>query len=753
MKTVLSIISAILSLAGSSFIIFMYLRFKDIRSFPFKLLTYLSTADLFAAISHFVPSCFLSAVMQEFFFTASFFWVLVISLHSYIFVVKRLKAATKYEIFYHLGSWGIPLLFTLICIFYDAFGPTDSPWCWIDSEFVALRWLLFYIPLIMIMIILCYFTFQITRVLKAKGQDIKLDSTSSNLDKQAASLTIYVIAFVIVRTPSVITRTMGLFTSDNIILSFLSHLHALCSPLQGFVNSLLVLSNPRVRQHVFNKQVRIATQSQRLNPLQIANVSYSITAPPQFVGMGHSTPSDQLTLRIVTFNGGKAPIQREDVLNLVGSDPNHILVLGFQEMEQSLEEIVSYIPQHWGMRIVGSEQLWGIKMVVLVENSLINHVSDVSTDKVSTGKANNLLGNKGAVGVSLKVYSGTLAFVCCHLAARPERNNQRFENIGRIFKCLNLNSNTGVRGVPLDTKFDCLFVLGDLNFRVNVPYDQAVQYANTNAFGALLANDQLKLAIDRNQALTSFEESCITFKPTYKHEVSHGESTQRKYFNKDNQSPSYTDRVLFSQIRNVQIVQREYSSITMPTSDHNAVAFDCDVGVLCPATKSLHYPCLADIQNVGFNEPIVCSGVPNIALEFIADFILKRASTPSKLTSCPSWSNDEMPRVVINGMTPYLLAAKSITVVVRDTNAAVGENAILGTASIPMLECCKKARLGSRGQLIEFSIPVMNAGVAVGMLRISVSLYFFRETSSLNAPQMQANMNLSPQLKRLSSRL
>ena len=75
------------------------------------------------------------------------------------------------------------------------------------------------------------------------------------------------------------------------------------------------------------------------------------------------------------------------------------------------------------------------------------------------------MGNKGACGASLSfVDCSSVAFVSCHLAARPERVKQRNDDYRAICRGLNLG---GDRNLGLPDQFDHVFWLGDLNYRID----------------------------------------------------------------------------------------------------------------------------------------------------------------------------------------------------------------------------------------------------------------------------------------------
>lgn len=99
--------------------------------------------------------------------------------------------------------------------------------------------------------------------------------------------------------------------------------------------------------------------------------------------------------------------------------------------------------------------LWEIALLVFVRRSHAFKINNVESGTVACG-VGDVLGNKGAVGVSLQVaarserlcllsalvavqiHNVPVMFVCSHLAARAERKVQRYENYQKIVRSMRL---------------------------------------------------------------------------------------------------------------------------------------------------------------------------------------------------------------------------------------------------------------------------------------------------------------------------
>ena len=84
-------------------------------------------------------------------------------------------------------------------------------------------------------------------------------------------------------------------------------------------------------------------------------------------------------------------------------------------------------------------------------------------------------------------------------------------------------------------------------------------------FDALLANEQLSLAIQSGDFPPGFSEGQIEFAPTYKIKNNTDEYNMKK------RAPGWTDRILYKSKDNI-LIQHSYDSVnTIKTSDHRPV--------------------------------------------------------------------------------------------------------------------------------------------------------------------------------------
>jgi hypothetical protein len=121
-----------------------------------------------------------------------------------------------------------------------------------------------------------------------------------------------------------------------------------------------------------------------------------------------------------------------------------------------------------------SKHLVGILLSVYVRQELMEHVKDVQVDTVGVGIL-GVGGNKGGVGVRFQLFDSCISVVCSHLAAH--QHNVSGRNSDQITIARKLAFHTG--GAPDRTvrllESDAVFWFGDLNYRIDVPIEQAYE--------------------------------------------------------------------------------------------------------------------------------------------------------------------------------------------------------------------------------------------------------------------------------------
>ena len=156
----------------------------------------------------------------------------------------------------------------------------------------------------------------------------------------------------------------------------------------------------------------------------------------------------------------------------------------------------------------------------------------------------------------------SFCFVGVHMTAQANNVAKRKEDLKRIF-----------RNDMQVLEHDMVFMLGDLNFRVNASWQDAIQQVAKGETRELMQNDQLLLLMSnpRNKLLTGFEEGVVNFKPTFKYIPDSNEFDVGSKGRKKVRVPSWCDRVII-RTNDEPYEQLMYNSLqSLNASDHKPV--------------------------------------------------------------------------------------------------------------------------------------------------------------------------------------
>ncbi|GIL84443.1 hypothetical protein Vretifemale_13061, partial [Volvox reticuliferus] len=266
-----------------------------------------------------------------------------------------------------------------------------------------------------------------------------------------------------------------------------------------------------------------------------------------------------------------------------------------------------------GYFMVASTHMGQIRLLLFARNDVYAAISDVRTSKQATGVA-GVATNKGGVGISLRVWETTIAFVNSHLAAHQDRTRARNNNYRDIIRGLKLDW----QGSNMDvlTAFHHVIWVGDLNYRLDygqqasnptespthADFTALVTEVQQGAFAKLLEVDQLRREIAAKRAFLGFHEGPINFEPSFKmlRRRGHEYNPQR--------SPAYCDRILYRSnlpLKQIRVVSY-FSPSEIATSDHKPVGAVLVVPTVWRTTVDEH-PSGGGIRSQGFSSNLMAS--------------------------------------------------------------------------------------------------------------------------------------------------
>ncbi|PWZ03233.1 hypothetical protein BCV70DRAFT_13708 [Testicularia cyperi] len=174
--------------------------------------------------------------------------------------------------------------------------------------------------------------------------------------------------------------------------------------------------------------------------------------------------------------------------------------------------------------LVIKERMMGCYMAVYVWRGCKDRIRGASRSHVKSGLLAGRVGNKGGVGISVKLGATRLLFVNAHLAAHEDKVALRLANVAKIKAALKVDSflpksDPRSRLEDITEQFDHSFWFGDLNFRIDISRQHADWLMMNKKYDQALAFDQLGKVLKQGDAFKGFDEAPIEFPPTYKYDV------------------------------------------------------------------------------------------------------------------------------------------------------------------------------------------------------------------------------------------
>ncbi|KAF5452812.1 hypothetical protein F2P56_027775 [Juglans regia] len=316
------------------------------------------------------------------------------------------------------------------------------------------------------------------------------------------------------------------------------------------------------------------------------------------------TKRDNVRILVGTWNVGQGRASHDSLMSWLGSVVSDvgIVVIGLQEVDMgagflamsAAKETVglegSAVGQWWLDTIgkaldeastferMGSRQLAGLLISLWVKKNLRPYVGDFDVAAVPCGFG-RAIGNKGGVGVRIRVYDRIMCFVNCHLAAHLEAVNRRNADFDHIYRNMvfsrssnllnnasagvstaahmprntNVGSGNSEEPKPELSQADVVVFLGDFNYRLfGISYDEARDFVSQRCFDWLREKDQLREEMKAGRVFQGMREALIRFPPTYKFErhqagLAGYDSGEKKRI------PAWCDRVIYRDNRSASV--------------------------------------------------------------------------------------------------------------------------------------------------------------------------------------------------------
>ncbi|KAJ4830244.1 hypothetical protein Tsubulata_021205 [Turnera subulata] len=374
------------------------------------------------------------------------------------------------------------------------------------------------------------------------------------------------------------------------------------------------------------------------------------------------TRIENLKILTGTWNVAEGRASRDSLISWLGTAAADagIVVVGLQEVEMGAGVLAmsaanvglegSSVGQWWldviGKTLdegstferVGSRQLAGLLIGLWVRNNLKPHVGDVDAAAVPCGFG-RAIGNKGAVGLRIRVYDRILCFINCHFAAHLEAVNRRNADFDHVYRTMtfgrppntfnsaaagtssmvqmlhsaNVMGANSVEVLPELSEADMVIFLGDFNYRLDdISYDEARDFVSQRCFDWLKEKDQLRAEMKAGNVFQGMREAVIKFPPTYKFEK-HQPGLAGYDSGEKKRIPAWCDRVLYRDSRSARLSECSLDCPVVSTilqydacmdvtdSDHKPVRcmFDVDIARVDESVRRQEFG-----EIIGSNEEI-----------------------------------------------------------------------------------------------------------------------------------------------------
>ncbi len=142
--------------------------------------------------------------------------------------------------------------------------------------------------------------------------------------------------------------------------------------------------------------------------------------------------------------------------------------------------------EYYGFIPIATVDMCQMFLIVFIKSIYSPFIEAVKTSYKALGFA-QIIGNKGGIGISFKIFGYNMTFINCHLAPKPYKVLERNKHAKNIVKHLKI----GEEFANFDVTSDYLFWQGDLNYRVDYTFDEVLQEIEKKNLKLLLLKDQL----------------------------------------------------------------------------------------------------------------------------------------------------------------------------------------------------------------------------------------------------------------------
>lgn len=260
-----------ISLVSCIFVLFLIWLFRHYKNGVQRLILFLTISAFCQSLGFVIgnyhtagTACAFQGFLIQFFNWATLLWVCSISFHILLHIQEQ--SPVKYEKWFHLVCWVFPIVFASIPFGGGKYG-RSGVWCWIRYDQTALRFGTWYVPkIILILVLLSVFVYILVAVLRRKHEWSGTFNADDQRDKlllvnEVKPLIALPVIYVVLSIPGIIYRIDDAVRPHMEPDFTLSVLMVIASPSVGAVNAFaLAVFSDLIRQ-LSVEQIRLHFQS------------------------------------------------------------------------------------------------------------------------------------------------------------------------------------------------------------------------------------------------------------------------------------------------------------------------------------------------------------------------------------------------------------------------------------------------------------------------------------------------------------
>ncbi len=220
----------------------------------------------------------------------------------------------------------------------------------------------------------------------------------------------------------------------------LIHVYSNINPDNAFISNIDKLNLPKLYSQI----------DQSNNSINSIEKNDNDTICNEEGGKLKTISSNSISVGVLTWNMAEMKPKSQDCLFLEDLSNKSIVVVATQELEnirprrnEGHRSVYwrETLKKHFGKRFIciSTSKLGGIQMSLYVKKELASSIKDFISMEIACG-VGNVLTNKGAVCIIIRMFGKSIAFINAHLAAQQNKVNERNKSYFRIFKKVVLNS-------------------------------------------------------------------------------------------------------------------------------------------------------------------------------------------------------------------------------------------------------------------------------------------------------------------------